>query len=616
MPSIYDPQPTVLSATDYAQLSGADQNIYARYLTLQTALSSPLDYAMYVSGDTEEYEHIVLLNELLVAVVEHRLYPQQYGACKHKTATAKNGKVLRSGHPEYGGPYEGNIPRPAAAGPSPEYYGVDRCHVPDGTMPVDKLFVTMPPRHGKSYLISEHFPAWFLSRYPQRNILLTSYEADFAASWGKKAKDHVQQHPEFGIKTDPESQAKANWKLDGEDRGGMNTAGAGGPITGKGGVVVIDDPIKNDEEANSADDREKKWNWLSATVKSRMEPGDVIIMVHTRWNDDDLGGRAMKHEPDKWYHIDMPALQPEEDVDYGLNGEVLRTPKNPLAREPGAALCPARYDREYLEDLRLSIGAYWFGALYQQRPTTDGKGIFNRGDFRYWRPQAGTFTEGGFVPDPLNSVYVLMTDDGEERYVSKKACKHFVTVDLAASKKTSADFTVFALWAMTPEHDLLLLDRTRERMESADHMQNLRNFYTKHRFHTNVLFIGVESATFGLTLLQNARRAGLPVKKLVADTDKVTRAIPAGALVSGHKVFFPRSISWLEEWESELTVFDKGAHDDQVDVLAYAAQEVFSGNLGREKKEDKVPTTMEERISAKLNAKKGKFRHPELGRLG
>lgn len=598
MPSVWQPDAKLLTQEQIALATPQEQQAYLQFLKIQTALQSPLDYAMYVSPETEEYPHILLLNTLLVALVEHRLYPQEFGPCPHATATdPKNGRVLRSGHPadsETGG-----------------------CFVPEGVMPVDRLFVTMPPRHGKSYLISEHFSPWYLSRYPNRNILLASYEADFAATWGKKAKDHVQAHPEFGISTDPESQAKANWKLD-KDRGGMATAGAGGPLTGKGGMLIIDDPIKNAEEAKSELDRENKYDWFASTAITRLEPGGVCVLVHTRWHDEDLGGRLMKEEPHKWFHIDLPALQPEENTKYDENGIPLRTNENPLQRAAGEALCPMRFDREYLEGLRAS-NARWFGALYQQRPTDTGTGLFQAMDFRYWRPQAGIFTNTDVLPDANNAVYVLHDDIGDERYVLKSKCKHFMTIDLAASKKTSADFTVFATWAASPDGDLILLDRIRERMESADHMLRLQAYWTAMKRNYPMLFIGIEKATFGLTLITNARRAGLPTRELKPDTDKVTRAIPAGAMVSGHKVFFPRVSSWLEEWEHEIAIFDNGAHDDQVDVLAYAAFVLQSGQLMLNRKPKEKATTLEERLEERLsrreNRRKHRFQHPELGKI-
>src|SRR5207245_1284201 len=130
------------------------------------------------------------------------------------------------------------------------------------------------PRHGKSFLISEHTPPWFLSRYPNSRVILTSYEGDFAAQWGKKAKDilHVTG-PALGLDVDPESKANSRWDIVKPYKGGMQTAGTGGPITGKGGQLLIgDDWVKNSDDARSPTWRDNAWDWVLSTFLTRREP--------------------------------------------------------------------------------------------------------------------------------------------------------------------------------------------------------------------------------------------------------------------------------------------------------------------------------------------------------
>jgi hypothetical protein len=185
---------------------------YERHLELQLALRSPLDYAIHCTPSAERYEHIELLNSYLTPLMEGRLYND--------------------------GP-----------GPMPEGFGDDARHPVTGDKPVDQLAISMPPRHGKSFLVSEHMPAWFLSKYPELQVILASYEADFAATWGRKARNLVESHPEFGVFVDMQSRASDLWNIK-DHRGGMITAGAGGSITGKGGhAIIIDDPIKNQQDA-------------------------------------------------------------------------------------------------------------------------------------------------------------------------------------------------------------------------------------------------------------------------------------------------------------------------------------------------------------------------------
>lgn len=234
--------------------------------------------------------------------------------------------------------------------------------VVSGRLP--RLIVTMPPRHGKSELVSHWTPVWHVENWPHKRVILASYEADFAASWGRKARDTIQRYNELGtkqlrVKLDPNTQAVSHWLT--RDRGGMSTAGVGGPITGKGAdLLIIDDPIKNWAEAASFNIRENLWNWYRSTARTRVEPGGGVIIAMTRWNEDDLVGRlirSMKEEGgEHWEVFDFPAVADEKDI---------------LGRKPGDALWPARYDDEEMRVLRASVGQKIWNAMYQQRPGND-----------------------------------------------------------------------------------------------------------------------------------------------------------------------------------------------------------------------------------------------------
>jgi hypothetical protein len=206
-----------------------------------------------------------------------------------------------------------------------------------------RLILTVPPRHGKSELVSKYFPAWFLGVYRNRRIILAGYEASFAASWGRKARTLLESHGDmFGVQVDQKSSASDAWNIKGAE-GGMQTAGVGGPITGKGAdVLIIDDPIKNYEEAHSETFREKTWDWFTSTAYTRLEPNGTVILVQTRWHEDDLAGRIirdMKHE--KWRVINFPALadvnpvRPCGRLDSLPNASrTSRTPSGPTSGRP------------------------------------------------------------------------------------------------------------------------------------------------------------------------------------------------------------------------------------------------------------------------------------------
>lgn len=229
-----------------------------------------------------------------------------------------------------------------------------------------RIVLSVPPRHGKSELVSKFFPAWFLGVYPNRRVILASYEADFAASWGRKARSILEEHGQglFGVQVSADSSAANRWDVAGHD-GGMMTAGVGGPVTGKGAdILIVDDPVKNFEEAHSETIRERTWNWWTSTAFTRLEPRGSAIIIQTRWHEEDLAGKVLReltHE--NWREIRFPAIAEEGDE---------------LGRPEGAALWPERFDEARLATIRKTIGPYQWSALYQQRPTPPEGGMFKR----------------------------------------------------------------------------------------------------------------------------------------------------------------------------------------------------------------------------------------------
>lgn len=496
--------------------SPAELRAYEHALQVELALSSPLDYAERVTKETQRMRHSVLLNRLIVQAIR--------------------GQLL---HPVTG-------------------------------LPVRKIAVSMPPRHGKSWLISDHTPAWVITRYADLGfrVGLAGYEADFAASWGFKAREHVLDHEDFfpHAKVDRRSRAANAWDLlpmePGGPRAGMNTAGVGGPFTGKGfHLIVIDDPIKNGEEAMSQTIRDKHEDWYWSTANTRLEPllwdpvlqefiGGVTILVNTRWHEDDLMGRVLKGESDKWYHLNLKALADESG--------------DPLGRQPGEALAPERYTAADLAEIRDSPkGRYWFNAMYQGTPQIEGGGLFKSASFQFWRPtQVGDAVE-------------LRPREGHPILVPRRELIRFSTVDLAVTDKQTSDYSVMSTWDVTPDRRALLVDRRRRRVEAADHDEFIKTAYRD----LAPRWIGVEKTAYHLGLIKRLIRDGIPIRELTPDKDKVARAIPAGILVDNGRFFWPEGAVWLEEWTSELLAFPNSTNDDQVDTLSYAAVELSTGAL-------------------------------------
>lgn len=239
-----------------------------------------------------------------------------------------------------------------------------------------RLIITEPPRHGKSEFWSKYFPAFFLGNFPDQRVILTSYEAGFASTWGRKTRDLLEDWGEqlFGVTVDRSSFSVSDWNLEGRE-GGMSTAGIGGPITGRGAnLFIIDDPTKNAKEAQSELVREAQWDWYTSTARTRVEPGGTIIVIMTRWHEDDLAGRLLQSakedpEADQWEVINLPALAEAGDV---------------LGRAEGEALFPERYDVEALRKIKATIGSYWWSALFQGSPRPMEGNLFKRDWWKFY----------------------------------------------------------------------------------------------------------------------------------------------------------------------------------------------------------------------------------------
>lgn len=490
-------------------MTDEERQLYLRALELHNQMYSPLDYMVTVSK-AERYNHVVMLNDWVMALMDGRLY--------------------------FDGP-----------GPMPE----NGVHPVRGDRPVYNLAISMPPRHGKSFLVSEHMPAWFLSNFPDYGVALASYEANFAADWGSKARDHIVDHPEFGIEVEGGKNAsKAYWKLAGH-RGFMRCVGAGGPLTGTGAqLIVVDDPIKNAEEALSAIERENNWNWWTSTLYTRREPWDDgtpcrLILMSTRWHEDDIHGRAIPEAPHaggQWAQLNLPAVAKEDD---------------PLGREPGEALCEDRVPLEELDLIKDQVGDLWFEAMYQGSPSLAEGNLIKR-PFSYY--------------DMELSTYILKDRDGQVRHVAEEDCYRYATLDVAGVAKAGNDYTVLAVWDVPRDTDrptLILRAVRRIRLDTEHHEKQVLDWYEEFDLRA----IHVEDKTFGTNLIGRlARHSGIVVLRLKADTNKIIRAMPVGYEVINQALWFPRKADWLADLEDELTKFPNSTHDDQVDAVAYGVQ--------------------------------------------
>lgn len=407
---------------------------------------------------------------------------------------------------------------------------------------IPRLIISMPPRHGKSMAVTETFPSWFLGKQPDRRVIEVSYGDKFAQKFGRANRRKIDEFGMwlFDISISRDNASVTNWSIEGQP-GGMISAGVGGGITGEGAdLLVIDDPIKNRKEAESLTYRDSLWAEWQDTLMSRLHPGGRVVIIMTRWHEDDLVGRLLKQDSvGEWRVINLPALAEDEDKE--------------LKRSPGEALWPEHgFDENWAENVKCKVGLRTWESLYQGHPTPQDGGLFRASTFRRFRA--------------TGTCYRLLTPEGERIY-DHSQCRVFQTCDVAGSRKSSADYFVLGTFALTPNGDILVLDILRERLEGPDQPILIRRKFQEWK----PVMIGIESANMGLTLYQQVVRDGLPVVELRPEADKYTRAIPAAARYEAGAVYHRENAPWANDLEAELIAFPNGAHDDQVDVIAYAA---------------------------------------------
>ncbi len=405
---------------------------------------------------------------------------------------------------------------------------------------IKKLIINMPPRHGKSELISHYFPFWYLSNFRNENVIFTTYSQAFANHFGKRLRSLFREfgNKMFGLELDKNYKSASEIKID-KSKGSIYCVGSGGSLTGRGAdLMIIDDPIKNHKDASSAKLRDNLWDWFQSTAYTRLEPDAAIILVMTRWHEDDICGRLLESELNEWEVLKLPAIA-EEDNDE-------------LNRVLGEPLWEKRFDIERLNKAKQSMGTYFFSGLYQQRPAPLEGGNFPKTSFKYFQ---------------TNEEFYLL-DSNQSKAIPRKDCKIYSTMDLAMSTKETADYTVLLTFAVTPDKSVLVLDVIRKRMESSEHISLILNNYA------NWLpsIIGIESVQFQTFLINHAREIGLPIQNLKADKDKLTRSYPIANLLSAGKVYFQQNAHWLYEFERELMLFPNATHDDQVDAFSYICQ--------------------------------------------
>ena len=401
---------------------------------------------------------------------------------------------------------------------------------------IKRLMITMPPRHGKSMLTSEFFPAWYLGRNPDHYVAMATYAQELADDFGRKVKNQIADES-FGaifpgVALADDSKSAKRFHIDGVDggyehaltqRGAYYAVGVGGPLTGRGAhLLLIDDPVKNREDADSEIVRKKTKDWYTSTAYTRLMPGGRVVIIQTRWHEDDLSGWLLaEHKHEGWECLDLPAI--------GLDGK---------------ALWPEQYDVADLEKIRIAIGARDWSALYQQKPVPDTGDYFKS---EWLKPYDK-------VP-PLDTLRVYGGSD------------YAVTAD-------GGDYTVHAVVGLDPEGRMYLLDLWRKQASSDQWVESFCDMVLQWKPMAWAEEQGQIKSGVGpfLERRMHERRAYTVREQFPTRGDKAIRAQSMRSSMAMNGLYVPVGAPWYADFRSELLSFPAGKHDDQVDAIGLVGQ--------------------------------------------
>lgn len=430
----------------------------------------------------------------------------------------------------------------------------------------DSIMVSMPPRHGKSELLSFWYPVWLITHNPLLQVMFITYGGEFAAQWGARVRNFIQEFgDEFGVEIRTDTASRTRWEL--TTGGGMYAVGTGGQITGRGADrLIVDDPVKGDEAARSQLQRDQMLQWWQQTAYTRLEPGGKIAMVGTRWHQEDLLGR----------------LEALSDAGVGAKWDIMKLPalatsdNDPLGRKEGEALWPERWPREKLlqikdgqisDPLNPTGSPYAWSALYQQSPTPEEGASIKRTWWKYYQALPQVFDE------------VILS------------------WDLAFKDLASSDFVVGQCWGRSGAQ-FYLLDMIRKRMNFPETIEAFKNMAVKWPQARRKLVEDSANAPALVASLHREVPGIVPIKPKGSKDARLSAVAPA---IESGNVYIPefKRAKWVIDLVEECATFPNAAHDDTVDTLSQALNyfmpsgHTYSIKAAKEAAEEKPKTSAE-----------------------
>jgi predicted phage terminase large subunit-like protein len=415
---------------------------------------------------------------------------------------------------------------------------------------ISRLIIEAPPRHGKSFLAAIHFPAWFLGKYPTKQIIVASHSAEYASDIGRSIRNLVG-NPETekifnGLGLAQDSKAADRWHT---TAGGVFVGvGVGSSVLGRGAhLALIDDPLKGHEEADSKLMRERLWSWYQASLYTRLMPGAGICVIATRWSFDDLTGRLLDAQDknpnaDKWEVVHLPAIAEDGDI---------------LGRLPGEALWPEWFPIETLKKVREAItireGPRFWSALYQQRPVEEEGTQFRKSWFKYYGRDIHRQIEATLRNEKASPGYFRV----------------YGASDYAVTSQ-GGDFTVHMVVGVDQRGDIYVLDLWRGQETSDVWVEAVVDLMEKWKPMMWAEESGQIAKSIGPYLQKRMRERNVYCRReqFSSATDKVSRTRSIAARASMGKVYLPEGDGWTGSFLYELTRFPVGINDDQVDAFS------------------------------------------------
>lgn len=397
------------------------------------------------------------------------------------------------------------------------------------------LIVEVPPRHGKSALITETFPSYYLMKNPSKKVISTAYSDSLARKFGRLNRNKYKEFakPLFELDMSFDNSSSGNWST--ADGGTMISTGIMGSLTGEGAdLMIIDDPVKNKHEANSKTYRDRVWDEWEATLSTRLHDGASVIVVQTRWHEDDLTGRLLDGDGREWIRIRLPALAEDED--------------DLLGREIGQALAPELgYGIEWADSKKKETGSRTWNSLYQQRPSAEEGSIFLR---KWWR------------------YYDVLPHKFDEQLISW---------DLTFKGDAESDFVVGQVWGRKGA-DFYLIDQIRDRMDFPTTLKTIKNVSNKYRRIRTIL---IEEKANGSAVISSLNREISGIIPINPKDSKEVRAQAVTPLIEAGNVYIPNNANYTSDFVEETASFPHGKNDDVVDAMTQALNRFMDKKAAR-----------------------------------